>query len=434
MANKIYKKTSWMHSTGIYEVNLRQYTAEGTFNTFANSLPRLKDMGVETLWFMPITPISQKNRKGSLGSYYACSDYLNINTEFGTLNDFKKLVELAHSMGFKILIDWVANHTGWDHVWTTQHPEYYLKDAITNDFKTPGGMEDIIELDHKNPALRDAMIAAMKFWITECDIDGFRCDLAFWVDLQFWIEARTILEKTKTLFWFGEFDPIVHQEYYECFDAAYTWTWMHKTEEFYKKTAGLDLLKNVLGQYENACGKKNIPTWFTSNHDENSWNGTEYEKYGDMAKALAVFSFTWNGLPLLYSGQELPNTKRLAFFDKDIIEWDKKNELHNFYKTLFSLKKNNPALKAGDENAITRLLKTDADENMLSFIRKNGENEVLVFLNMSKSTTGFKLIDKEINGKYTSVFGKTDLTISANQFFEMKPWDYLLFEKINSQS
>ena len=180
-----FKKADWIQNTNVYEVNLRQYTAAGSFNAFAAELPRLKEMGVKTLWFMPITPIAKKQMKGSLGSYYACSDYTAINPEFGTLEDFKQLVGKAHEMGFKVIIDWVANHTGWDHVWTKTHPGYYEKDPATNDFKIASGMDDIIELDFKNPDLRKAMIDAMRFWITEADIDGFRCDLAFWVELDF---------------------------------------------------------------------------------------------------------------------------------------------------------------------------------------------------------------------------------------------------------
>ncbi|HQW44068.1 MAG TPA: alpha-amylase family glycosyl hydrolase, partial [Chitinophagaceae bacterium] len=241
-----FKPVEWMHNTNIYEVNIRQFTAAGTFNAFVRELPRLKDMGVKTLWFMPVTPIAQKNKKGSLGSYYACSDYTAINPEFGTLDDFKSLVKQAHEMGFKVIIDWVANHTGWDHIWTKEHPEYFLKDSATNDFKRASGMDDIIELDFSNKDLRMAMKEAMKFWVTECDIDGFRCDLAFWVELDFWKEARKELDAVKPLFWLGEFDELEKPEYGEAFDASYTWTWMHKTEDFYKKSGTLDTLFTVL--------------------------------------------------------------------------------------------------------------------------------------------------------------------------------------------
>ena len=429
MVHNEYKKADWINNTNVYEVNLRQYTKEGTFNAFARELPRLKEMGVETLWFMPITPIAHKNMKGSLGSYYACSDYTSINPEFGNLDDFKNLVKEAHSMGFKVIIDWVANHTGWDHVWTKIHPEYYLKDTTTNDFKMASGMEDIIELDYKNPALRKAMIDAMRYWVTECDIDGYRCDLAFWVELDFWLEARTELEKTKTLFWLAESDPLEHGDYFKAFDACYTWTWMHKTEDFYKKDQDKNSLDTVLQQYNAVCSTIDIPLWFTANHDENTWNGTEYEKYGNMANALSVFSFTWNGMPMIYSGQELPNTKRLKFFDKDPIDWNNRYQLNDFYKTLLSLKKNNPSLRAGDAAVTTHLFTTSADKSILAYLRKNGNSEVLVFINFSKEKVSFEVDDVHFTGHFTNVFSKEEQDFTLQKHFELQPWDYKVFEK-----
>jgi alpha-amylase len=432
MTHNEYKKADWIHTTNVYEVNVRQYTKEGTFNAFAKELPRLKEMGVETLWFMPITPIAQKKMKGTMGSYYACSDYTSINPEFGTLEDFKQLVKEAHSMGFKVIIDWVANHTGWDHVWTKTHPEYFEKDSITHDFKAASGMDDIIELDYTNPALRKAMIDAMRYWVTETGIDGYRCDLAFWVELDFWLEARTELEKTKTLFWLAETDPLEHPDYYKAFDACYSWTWMHKTEDFYKKHQDKHILDTVLQQYNKVCGPNDMVLWFTTNHDENSWNGTEYEKYGSMAKALAIFSFTWNGMPLIYSGQELPNLKRLKFFDKDPIEWNGKYELNDFYKTLLTLKKNNPALRAGDPAVTTHLFSTSEDKNILAFLRKNGDKEVLVFINFSSAATFFDVYqvkDIYISGRYTDVFYKKQVDLTDKSHFELEPWSYMVFEK-----
>ena len=424
-----YKKAGWIKNTDVYEVNVRQYTEEGTFNAFVKELPRLKEMGVSTLWFMPITPIAQKNKKGSLGSPYACSDYTSINPEFGTLNDFKELVTEAHGMGFKVIIDWVANHTGWDHVWTKTNPDYFKKDNDTGDFKIASGMDDIIELDYKNPALRNAMIAAMKYWVTECDIDGFRCDLAFWVELSFWLEARTELEKTKTLFWLAESDPLEHPDYYQAFDACYTWTWMHKTEEFYKKHQDKYMLDSIVYQYDTNGGPGAIPLWFTSNHDENTWNGNEYEKYGDAAKAFAVFSFTRNGMPLIYSGQELPNLKRLQFFDKDPIEWNGKYELHDFYKILLYLHKNNPALRAADDAAATYNLSTNSPANVMAYLRKDGKHEVLVLLNFSKQAVHCSITDDNVTGNFTEVFTKTNKDFTTAKDVDMQPWEYLVYEK-----
>ena len=425
----IFKKADWINNTDVYEVNVRQYTNEGSFNAFAKELPRLQEMGVSTLWFMPVTPIAQKNKKGSLGSPYACSDYTSVNPEFGTLADFKNLVKFAHSMHFKVIIDWVANHTGWDHVWTKTHPAYFKKDDETNDFKIASGMDDIIELDYNNPALRKAMIDAMNYWVKECDIDGYRCDLAFWVQLDFWLEARAELEKTKTLFWLAESDPLDHPDYYQAFDACYTWKWMHKTEEFYKQHQDKSMLDTIVYEYDQVGGHDAIPLWFTANHDENTWNGTEYEKYGDAAKVLAVFCFTRNGMPLIYSGQELPNLKRLQFFDKDPIEWNGKYELHDFYKTLLHLHKSNPALRAGDVAVTTYNLSTNAPANIMAYLRKNGAHEVLTVLNFSKHVVRCTINDDQLTGKFTEVFSKTMADFTLQKDIDLQPWEYLVYEK-----
>ena len=419
--------SEWKHDTNIYEVNVRQYTKEGTFRAFEKEMPRLKEMGVKTLWFMPITPISQKVKKGSMGSQYAAHDYVSINPEFGNLEDFKHLVDEAHKMGFNVIIDWVANHTGWDHVWTVSHPDYYLHDE-DGKFHIASGMDDIIELDYKNPAMRQAMIDAMKFWVKETNIDGFRCDLASWVEVDFWEQARPEVEKIKPLFFIGEFDELDNPEYGKVFDASYSWTWMHKTADYYKKDLPLSELKNLLIKYS-AIGDHSMRAWFTSNHDENTWNGTEYEKYGVIAKPMAVFSATWNGVPLLYSGQELPNMKRLEFFEKDVINWNGNNEMASFYKTLLHLKSSNPALRGGDANVTTYLLKTSADDKILAYVRKNGKDEVLVVLNMSKEAVNFKIDDEQVSGSFKNVFDQTKKDFSTNKNFEMKAGDYAVFEK-----
>lgn len=425
-----FKPVDWAHSTNIYEVNVRQYTPAGTLNAFAQELPRLKDLGVKTLWFMPLTPIAQKNKKGSLGSYYACSDYTAMNTEFGTMEDFKNLVKQAHEMGFKVIIDWVANHTGWDHKWTTEHPDYYLKDTATKDFKIASGMDDIIELDFSNLALRKAMIDAMKFWVTECDIDGFRCDLAFWVELDFWKEARPQLDAVKPLYWLGEYDELEKPEYGEAFDASYTWSWMHRAKDFYQSKQPLDSLYQVLKKYDD-LGDSTMRAWFTTNHDENSWNGTEYEKYGDMARALAVFSATWNGVPLLYSGQELGNTKRIDFFDKDTIQaGENAAGMTAFYKTLLGLKNNNPALRGGDPSVQTFRIKTTEPTKVFAYLRKNGNREVLVVLNMSgQKDLHFEITDEKVTGTFSNVFSAAANDFTNQKSFEMQGWEYLVYEK-----
>lgn len=419
----------WKHTANIYEVNIRQYTEEGSFKAFQKELPRLKDMGVKVLWLMPITPIAKKNRKGTLGSYYAAQNYTDINPEFGTLEDFKNLVKEAHRQGFKVIIDWVANHTGWDHVWTVDHPDFYQKDPEGN-FLKASGMDDIIELNYENPNLRKAMIEAMQFWITTADIDGFRCDLASWVPADFWHEARIELEKTKPLFFIGEFGELEDPEYGKTFDASYSWKWMHKTEDFYKNKLALAELRSLLEQYAQ-IENPGMRAWFTSNHDENTWNGTEFEKYGYMANALMVFSFTWNGIPLVYSGQELPlKTKRLKFFDKDPIPWNNKYEYAPFLKKLMTLKANHPALRGGDPEATTHLIHTTAPHEAFCFLRKNGEKEVFVILNLSPvDNLRFNLEDDRIQGQFKGLFSESTQILSPTQAFNMQAYDYLVFVK-----
>ena len=339
------------------------------------------------------------------------------------------MVVEAHAMGFKVIIDWVANHTGWDHVWTKEHPDYFKKDAATDDFKIASGMDDIIELNYDNPALRNAMIEAMQYWITDADIDGFRCDLAAWVQVDFWREARPKVDSVKPMFWLGEFDELDNPDYGEVFDASYSWIWMHKTKEFYQQRLPLYELDSLLSRY-GAIGDGSMRAWFTSNHDENSWNGTEYDKYGKMAGALAVFSATWNGVPLLYSGQELPNRKKLEFFEKDVIQWTGKYELQDFYKTLLNLHSRHPALRTADSEVITYRLKTMEDAHIFSYLRKKGNREVLVILNWSDlSLPRISIEDDRVEGAFKNVFSGAMNDFTNNRTLDMHAWEYLVYEK-----
>lgn len=425
--NNVHPK--WSYSTNIYEVNLRQYTLEGTFEAFSRSLPRLKDMGVKTLWFMPITPISKKDRLGELGSYYAVQNYTDTNPEFGTLEDFKKLVTKAHDMGFKIILDFVADHTGNDHAWITEHPEFYNYEE-NNELLHPHGWSDVSKLNFDVPELREYVIDAMKFWVKEYDIDGYRCDMAHLVPLDFWEQAKKKLSKYKdNLFWFGECEvPAYHQ----VFDATYTWRWMHASEEFYHNRMNLQSLITVLYKSVTEFPCSAFRTYFTSNHDENSWNGTEFEKYGDAAQLFAVFSATWNGIPMIYSGQELPNKKRLRFFEKDVIEWQDKFELHDFYKTLLTLHSTNKSLRAGDPEVLTQIISHPDDHQVFSYLRKHETDEVLVILNCCSEGMNFQV--KNVKGVFRNVFGGDDINFDSNGNVYINAWGYLVFEKIEMLS
>jgi len=423
--NKEFKPVDWAYNTNIYEVNVRQYTEEGTFRAFAKHLKRLKEMGVKTLWFMPIHPIGKVKRLGTLGSYYSIKDYKAINPEFGSLADFKKLLEQAHELGLKVIIDWVANHTAWDHEWTHEHPEYYELDSNGN-FKSPYDWYDVIQINHQNPEQQEAMIDAMKFWIEECDIDGFRCDMAHLIPLSFWKLARLELDQLKPLFWLAETE---NAEYHQVFDASYTWEFLHKMEAYWKKQTYIDGLDSVINKYDTLFPASAIRLYFTSNHDENSHSGSEYERMGDAGKAFAVLCATWNGIPLVYSGQELPLTKRLKFFDKDEIPWTGNYELHDFYKVLLDLHSTHPALRAGDPDVQSFRIQT-SDETVFAYLKKNGVREVLVLLNLSpENKTDIDITDEKVSGTYKNVFSGISVDLTAEKKVDIKGWKYFVYEK-----
>jgi alpha-amylase len=422
---QLFSRVDWSFATNMYEVNVRQYTPEGTFKAFAEHLPRIRQMGVQTLWFMPITPISVEKRQGTLGSYYACSDYTNTNPEFGTIQDFKTLVQQAHLAGFKVIIDWVANHTGWDHVWTKTNPGFYKKNTAGS-FYDSNNWHDVIDLNYYDHAMRREMVKSMRFWVDECDIDGFRCDMAHLVPLDFWRDARVALDAIKPLFWLAETE---HNNYQDVFDCSYAWHWMHETEKFGKDQINVADLRNTLKGYQQKTRPGASYLFFTTNHDENSWNGTEYEKYGPAAKALAVFSCTWDGIPLIYNGQEIPNMERIKFFDKDTIQWNEKNLLHDFYEDLLHLRKRNPALRTADINVITSFIKTNAEDYVLAWRRKLLEKEVLVFLNLSSHALEVKAKDDHLSGLYTNIFDSTTILFARENVIQMSPWQAIVVEK-----
>jgi glycosidase len=424
-----HRHPKWSYSTNIYEVNVRQYTPEGTFNAFSKHLPRLKDMGIQILWFMPITPISEQGRLGTLGSYYAAKDYEKINAEFGTKDDFKFLVKEAHEMGFKIILDFVADHTGNDHPWVTEHPEYFVHDE-NKDILHPHGWSDVSQLNYEVPHVWKKMTDVLKYWITEYDVDGFRCDMAHLVPLDFWVHAKKKTSKLKDdLFWLGECEV---PEYHKVFDATYTWKWMHASEDFYHKKISLQSMLTILyrSNIEFPCDAQRV--YFTSNHDENSWNGTTAEKYGNALKLFAVFSCTWNGIPLIYSGEELPNFKRLKFFEKDQIEWNTNIELHTFYKALLTLKSNNKALRAGDPDVITKVISHPDDPHVFAYLREYKSSQVFVILNCSDENLNF--IVKNVFGVFRNVFGGDDVNFDTNNSVYLNAWGYLVFERVQMLS
>lgn len=379
---------AWTRNATIYEVNIRQYTPEGTFRAFEPHLPRLRRMGVDILWIMPINPISRKLRKGSLGSYYAVSDYAAINPEYGTLADFKHLVAAAHRQGFKVIVDWVANHTGWDNVWVEQHPDWYKRNAAGElegynytDLST-GKKEvwaDVIGLDYSKQAVRQGMIEAMSYWVRETGIDGFRCDVAWTLPVDFWDEARARLDAIKPVFMLAEADTPEMQR--RAFDMTYDWVLYHKLIEVAQGRADARDLARLYTQPPRRYPAGAYRMTFTSDHDENSWNGTDRELYGPARDVMAVLAATLPGMPLVYSGQEADLDHRLKFFDKDRIDWGKYSRAA-LYSRLLALKKRHAALTNGFEPGNLKLIDT-GNPKVFAFRRVTRGDRMTVVANLS---------------------------------------------------
>ena len=410
----------------IYEVNVRQFSKEGTFVEVQKALPRLKAMGVDILWLMPINPIGVKNRKGSLGSYYAVKDYKGINPEFGTLNDFKSLVNEAHNQGMRLIIDWVANHSSPDNVWLDQgHKDWYTLDSMGNVQPTIGtDWWDVADLNYDNQAMRKEMIASMKYWVQECNIDGFRCDVAGWVPMDFWLQARKELETVKPLFMLAESEGA---DQHQAFDMTYGWEFHHimnKIAQGKAKPSEILTYKEKDKEYP----KNAIRMYFTSNHDENSWNGTEMERMGDARFVMAVLSYALNGMPLIYNGQETSLNRRLLFFEKDQINWDKM-DLVAFYSTLNALKHRNVLLAADRYEAYEKIELLNG--GTVIAIRRLSNTypsaEVVFYLNLSAEKQTVKG-PSDSKAQWTNVFSGKRFK-KVNKPFKLAPWGYMVIEK-----
>lgn len=422
---------SWAKNANIYEVNIRQYTPEGTFVAFARHLPRLQAMGVDILWFMPIFPISEKKRKGALGSYYAVSDYTAVNPQFGTLEEFKALVDRIHGLGMKVVLDWVPNHTGWDHHWIEEHPDWYTRnekgeiiDPINEKTKQPHGWTDVADLNYSNPELRQAMIGEMKFWLTEAAIDGYRCGVAGEVPLDFWEEAIPALrEVNPEIFMLAEAE-VPAQRNKGLFTASYGWSFHHLMNDIAQGEATADSIDSWLKRDQGRF-QRGYHMHFITNHDENSWNGTIGERMGNAADAMAVLAFTFQGMPLIYSGQEAGLDKRLRFFEKDTIDWEQ-YPLQEFYHTLLELKHRNRGLWNGDWGGQPLKLATGNPKDIYAFYREKAGDKVIVILNLSSEYQDIVLDNADVTGDYTNVFGNSTMTVTPKMMMKLNPWDYIV--------
>jgi glycosidase len=423
----------WAKNAVIYEVNIRQYTKEGTINAFSDHLPRLKEMGVDILWMMPIFPISTTKRKGSLGSYYAVSDFTEVNPEFGTKEDMKNLIEKAHAYGLKIILDWVPNHTGWDHKWIKSNPDFYTRDStgqITDPLDGSGksmGWTDVADLNYDNQEMRKAMISDLLYWVNEYKVDGYRMDIAWGVPLDFWQQASdTLVSQSPDIFMLAEAD-LPEQVNNGYFQACYGWKLHHIMNDIAKGHKNVDSIFHWFHHDRPQIGQGRIMQ-FTSNHDENSWSGSEFERMGDGAKAFAVLAMTFDGIPLIYSGQEEPLTKRLEFFEKDNISFDKfKNQ--PFYETLIKVKHQQEAIWNADYGAVAE--KIGNSDYVIAYKRQKGASKVVAILNLSSQIKKVTLT-QDIEPMWDVYKLEESRPMKAGEVIEMMPWEYRLLQPLGA--
>lgn len=393
------EQPEWTKNAVIYEVNTRQFSESGKLSEVTQQLERIKNLGVDIVWIMPVQPIGKINRKGELGSYYSISNYTEVNPEFGTLQDFKDLVNKAHQLGMKVILDWVANHTAWDNVWVKEHPEFYTADnkgnrpIVTLDDKgKPTDWDDTADLDYNNKNLRNAMIDAMKFWMTNANLDGFRCDVAGFVPIDFWVQARTELSKIKTIFMLAEWDS---PETHKAFNMTYGWQFKNLMIDIEKGKKNFSDITTYQKETAKKFNLNDLIMYFTTNHDLNSWDGTEYQLFGKNVNNYAVLTYCMGGMPLIYNGQEAGLNKKLEFFKKDPIQWGNYSKT-DFYKNLNTIYKNNSAFWNGIYRAKFELI------------------------NNKGKYYAFRLVSNKNTARVYQNYSEEDLVISANQLPENK--------------
>lgn len=435
--NSTVAHPSWVENAVIYEANLRQGTPERNLRGMQKQLPRLRDLGVDIIWLMPVHPISELNKKGELGSYYAVADYKSVNPEFGTVDDLKEFVRTAHSLGMKVILDEVCNHSGCDNPWVTSHPDFYAKDKDGKMFG-PFDWTDTYKFDYSNPEMREAMLDALEFWVRDVDIDGYRCDVAMEVPTDFWNEARRRLNKIKPVFMLAEaskpeltlaaFDADYNWPMKDMFNAVAASKGVNKYAEEHKqklpKASAKDiaaLVKRQAREYPKGAFSMNMIT----NHDLNSWEGTEFERLGPATGAFAVLSYTLPGMPMMYTGQEVGFNHPFEFFELDTVQPDyTANQFTAFYRMLNALKHSNPALDAGIDGGSFEVIPA-GDSDILAFERAKDGRKVIVVANLSGEAKKLAFpVTPDVAGMTDWFTGRSAAIPAA-----LQPWEYFVVVK-----
>jgi glycosidase len=417
----------WTSQAVIYEVNVRQYTPEGTFRAFAEHVPRLQEMGVNILWLMPIHPIGELKRKGSLGSYYSVRDFRGINPEFGAAADLRDLITRAHNAGMKVILDWVGNHCAWDNALVTEHPNWFTRDSTGKMQPPVPDWHDVVDLNYDVPALRDYMIESLQYWVREYDVDGFRCDVSGMMPAEFWARARRELNALKPVFMLAEDEnPACHTA---AFDMTYSWSLHHLLRDIAQGKKSIHALDTLLADEKLHYPPTAIRMRFTDNHDENSWNKSVFERMQHAVIPFAVLTATLPGLPLVYTGQEAGLDRSLNFFEKDSVSWTTL-PYAELYTKLLHLKRTHPALASSDLTAELHRLRSNVDAQLYAYERIQNGRRVIVLLNLSDKPLATDITYSDAPGTFLfDLMNNHRLELAGEIKVSLAPWAFqVLFD------
>ena len=429
MTNYNYPHAEWSYSAVLYEMNVRQLTPEGTLRAAMEKLDFLRELGIDAIWLMPIYPIGEVNRKGELGSYYSIRDYKAVNPEFGTIDDFDAFVEKAHSLGMKVLLDWVANHTARDAKWLHSKPADWYEREADGTAKVPWDWTDTAKLNYANHDVWRGQIDAMRFWVEKHNIDGFRCDMAMLVPIEFWQEAAQILHAIKPdVFMLAEAEEL--NLFDRAFDMGYAWEIHHMMCDIAKGERRVWDLRNILYADRERYPSSAMRMMFTSNHDENSWSGSEWSRFGASLEVMTALTFLWEAaMPLIYTGQEVGYDHSFEFFDKDHIPSYQANEHTELYRKLINLKHSQKALQAGEQGGRFIEIENNAKDCLMTFVREKEDSRVYAIMNLSPYTIHADFNNGIYAGHYTNAITGEEVLLPVHLEYDIEPWGYTILYK-----
>lgn len=419
----------WSYSAVLYEMNVRQLTPEGTLKAAEAKLEFLRSIGIDAVWLMPIYPIGKEQRKGSLGSYYSIADYCAVNPEFGSMADFDSFVAKAHALGIKVLIDWVANHTSRDAVWLRTKPADWYEREADGAAKVPWDWTDTAKLDYSNRAVWRGQIEAMRFWVERHDVDGFRCDMAMLMPIEFWQEASAVLRAVKPdIFMLAEAEEL--NLFDRAFDMGYAWEIHHMMCDIAKGARRVWDLRNTLYADREKYPPRAMRMMFTSNHDENTWSGSEFTRFGDALDVMTALTFLWEAaMPLIYTGQEIGFDRSFAFFDRDPIVDYRPDRHTELYRRFVALKHGEKALQAGERGGRMIEIENNAKDCIMTFVREMDDSRVVALLNLSPYTIHADFNTGIYAGRYIDAMSGEETELPAHVERDMAPWSYTVLRK-----